>query len=58
MKKYRVIGEYGPVHCTIEREIQAENKTKAIDLFVSYVKKNHPIQWERMGMSNVSAYRV
>lgn len=55
MTKYYIVGEYG-VHASdaIIQTIDAFSETDAVSIFCDYVKKNHPLEWAKMGQRNIS----
>lgn len=54
MTKYRVYGEYGPIGgMSIERVIEAQTQGAAMDEFIRIIQEEYPVEWERMGCSNV-----
>ena len=54
MAKYRVYGEYGPIGgMSIERVIEAQSRGAAIEEFINIVREEYPVEWDRMGRSNV-----
>ena len=56
---YIVYGETGPVASDfIERRYKTKSAKKAVKKFVKEMKKHHPVQWARMGMSNVYFGRI
>ena len=57
-KWYLVGGDYGPIGAMyIERWILTSSRARAKDIFVDWMKHNHPIEWERMGRSNIGIVR-
>lgn len=56
MTKYRVCGEYGPIGgMCVERIIEAQTRGAAIEEFIKIAQEEYPIEWERMGRSNIYA---
>lgn len=57
MRWFECIGEYGPIGgMSLSRYIRARNETIALSIFCKWVENHHPIEWKRMGRSNVYAY--
>ena len=52
MLVYRVIGIYEQTKF-LQRFIPAEGPDHAVEKFIAAVQKNHPLEWERMGVENV-----
>lgn len=54
MKHFVVYGEYGPVaNDVISRNVYAQNEQNARVLFESFVTRNSPYLWNRIGQRNV-----